>query len=144
MTTTTAAQPTSAPSRMATTRRAALHYLEMSAAMGAGMILFVPPIQWGLAAAGWSNAAERADVRAMIMATAMAVAMAGWMLIRRHGRAEVTEMTAAMYLPFVALLLPYRVGALSGDGLMVLGHVLMMSAMAVVVYRHRHHHTRRH
>ncbi|WP_280365338.1 hypothetical protein [Nocardia wallacei] len=126
------------------TRRALLHYLEMTAAMGIGMAVFGPLVRWGFAAAGWSAVFERADFRAMIMATEMAVAMAAWMLVRRHGFAEVAEMTAAMYVPFAVLLAPYWAGILSGAGLMILGHVLMLIAMAVVVYRHRLTHTGRH
>lgn len=139
MTTTTATRATSDTSR-SITRRAVLHYLEMAAAMGLGMAILDPLLRWGLTAAGWGAALERTDARAMIMATEMAVAMAGWMLIRRHGRPEVAEMTAAMYVPFLALLVPYWTGILSGELLMILGHILMMVAMAVVVYRHRHHH----
>jgi hypothetical protein len=51
----------------------------------------------------------------------------------------------AMYLPFVALFVPLWLGVLSPTGLMVLGHVLMLFAMAAVMWRRRdeyasHHH----
>ncbi|WP_199432869.1 hypothetical protein [Qaidamihabitans albus] len=127
------------PPRSAT-RRAVRHYVEMSIAMGLGMAILGPLVRWGFAAAGWSAAFGHPDLRAMIMATEMAVAMAGWMWFRGHGRAFVTEMTAAMYLPFVVLLVPYWAGILSGGGLMAAGHALMLAAMAASVYRHRHEH----
>lgn len=142
--TTTFDTHTRSTSSRSSTRRAWLHYLEMTAAMGIGMAILGPLVRWGVTAAGWSAAFERTDARAMIMATEMAVAMAAWMLVRRHGYGEVAEMTAAMYLPFVVLLAPYWAGMLSAAGLMILGHVLMLIAMAVVVYRHRLHHTGRH
>ena len=41
-----------------------------------------------------------------------------------------------MYLPFVALLVPYWLGAISGGTLMVAGHVVMFPLMlAAMVWR---------
>ncbi|TKG72895.1 hypothetical protein [Prauserella endophytica] len=129
------------PSRsLSVTRRAVLHYLEMSAAMGLGMAILGPLVRWGLGAAGWSAVFEYTDVRAMIMATEMAVAMAAWMLVRGHSLPAVAEMTAAMYVPFVVLLVPYWAGLISGGALMGVGHAVMFVAMAWLVYRRRHEH----
>lgn len=115
-----------------TTRRGALrfglHYLEMVVAMVAGMVLLGP--LWDLAAPGLT---DRANVAALVMATDMAVGMAAWMRVRGHGWAGIAEMSAAMYLPFVVLLVPFWLGAVSGGTLMTVGHVLMLPLMAVAM-----------
>jgi hypothetical protein len=123
-----------------TTRRGALrfglHYLEMVVAMVAGMVLLGP--LWDLAAPGLT---DRADVAALVMATDMAVGMAAWMRVRGHGWAGIAEMSAAMYLPFVVLLVPFWLGAVSGGTLMTVGHVLMLPLMAVAMLWRRCDHT---
>jgi flagellar biosynthetic protein FliP len=45
-------------------------------------------------------------------------------------------MDAVMYLSFVVFFPAYWVGPLSGDGLLVVGHIVMLPAMAVVILRH--------
>ena len=115
--------------------RFALHYVEMVVAMFVGRVALAP--LWSLAVPGLS-AAPAAD--AMVMATNMAVGMGVWMKIRRHAWRPIVEMSAAMYLPFVALLVPYWLGVLSGHGLMMLGHVLMFPAMlAAMLWRRSSH-----
>jgi flagellar biosynthetic protein FliP len=104
------------------------HYAEMAAAMLIGMVALHPlwPSSW----------LERPDVGALVMATNMTVAMTAAMLLRRHSWPRIAEMAAVMYLPFVALLAPYRLGVLSGTGLMVAGHVVMFPLMlAAMVWR---------
>jgi hypothetical protein len=104
------------------------HYAEMVAAMIIGMVALGPlwPSAW----------LERADVGALLMATDMTVAMVLAMALRRHAWPRIAEMAAAMYLPFVALLVPYWLGALSGTALMVAGHVIMFPLMlAAMVWR---------
>jgi hypothetical protein len=46
-------------------------------------------------------------------------------------------MAVAMYAPFLVLFPPLWLGVLSVSGLMVLGHVLMLLAIAVVMLRRR-------
>jgi hypothetical protein len=104
------------------------HYLEMVAAMVVGMVALAPlwPQAW----------LARADVDAVVMATNMTVAMVAWMRIRRHSWPRTLEMAAVMYLPFLALLVPYWLGLLSGTALMVAGHVIMFPLMlAAMVWR---------
>ena len=110
--------------------RFALHYVEMVVAMFVGMFALAPL---------WPPfASPAADT--MVMATNMAVGMAVWMAIRRHPWRNIVEMSAAMYLPFVVLLVPYWLGALSGGGLMTLGHILMFPAMmAAMLWRRDSH-----
>ncbi|WP_372665365.1 hypothetical protein [Amycolatopsis kentuckyensis] len=104
------------------------HYVEMVAAMLIGMVALHPlwPQAW----------LERADVDALVMATNMTSAMTAAMLLRRHSWPRIAEMAAAMYLPFVALLVPFWLGAISGGTLMIAGHVVMFPLMlAAMVWR---------
>ncbi|MEU7785328.1 hypothetical protein [Amycolatopsis sp. NPDC049159] len=122
---TTAETPRSTTRKLA---RFAGHYVEMVVAMLIGMVALAPlwPSAW----------LDRADVEALVMATDMTVAMVLAMALRRHSWPRIAEMAAAMYLPFVALLVPYWLGALSGTALMVAGHVLMVPLMlAAMVWR---------
>jgi flagellar biosynthetic protein FliP len=121
---------TTAPPRTATRKLARFtgHYVEMVAAMIIGMMAL-----GALWPAAWL---ERADVDAIVMATDMTVAMVLVMALRRHSWPRIAEMSAAMYLPFLALLVPYWLGAVSGTTLMVAGHVIMFPLMlAAMVWR---------
>jgi hypothetical protein len=104
------------------------HYLEMVVAMLAGMLA----LGWleGLVAPGLSLPTELA---VLLMATNMSLGMAVWMRVRRHAWRAVAEMSAAMYVPFALLLVPFWTGLLDGGGLMLWGHVLMLPAMALVM-----------
>ena len=86
---------------------------------------------------GWTAVFE---VHVLIMATDMAIGMAAWMAVRRHSTAMIAEMCAAMYVPFLALLVPYWLGAVSAGVVMTAGHLLMLPAMAVPLLRRRHEH----
>jgi flagellar biosynthetic protein FliP len=101
------------------------HYVEMVAAMIIGMVVLDPlwPAEW----------MARVDVHAIVMATDMTIAMALWMGVRRHSWPRIVEMCAVMYLPFVALLVPYSLGVLTGSALMVAGHVIMFPLMLVAM-----------
>ncbi|MGW5744818.1 hypothetical protein [Amycolatopsis sp. NPDC003861] len=104
------------------------HYVEMVVAMLVGMVALAPlwPSAW----------LDRPDVDALVMATNMTVAMVLAMALRRHSWPRIAEMAAVMYLPFVALLVPYWLGAISGMTLMVAGHVIMFPLMlAAMVWR---------
>jgi hypothetical protein len=121
---------------MTETRRFALHYLEMVIAMFIGMGVFAPLWHLVFNAFG-SNAMERTDVMAMSMATNMVIGMSLWMWLRGHSAAPIAEMAVAMYLPFVALLVPLWLGAISGTVLMIAGHVLMFGTMLLAMLRRR-------
>ncbi len=97
------------------------HYAEMLLAMAVGMMLLAPL---------WHPLGiERADLHALTMAADMTIGMAVWMRVRRHRWRPIAEMSVAMVAPFVLLLPPLWAGALSAEGLFVLGHVLMLAAM---------------
>ena len=71
-----------------------------------------------------------ADVGVLVMATNMAIGMGAWMRFRGHSWRGIAEMSAAMYVPFVVLLVPFWAGAIGEHTLMTWGHVLMLPAMA--------------
>ncbi|TWP51138.1 hypothetical protein FKR81_16055 [Lentzea tibetensis] len=87
---------------------------------------------------------QRPDVAAFVAATGMTVAMTVWMLHRGHGWARVVEMAAAMYLPYLVLLVPHWLGFLPGEHVVMGGHVLMLPAMAFAMLAHREEYSRHH
>lgn len=110
--------------------------------MGVGMAGLGP--LWRLAFPGIT---DRIDVMALIMATDMTVAMVAWMAFRKHSWPSIAEMAAAMFVPFLVMLVPYWFGAVSGGVVMIWGHALMMVAMLLAMLRrrdeysgHHHHH----
>jgi hypothetical protein len=124
-----------------TDRRFVRHFLEMLVAMIVGMALLMP--LWGLA--GLPVLGPYPELHALWMATTMTVGMSAWMAFRRHSWPAIAEMALAMYVPFVLLFLPYWAGVLSGEGVILAGHVLMLPAMVLAMLRrpaeytgHRH------
>lgn len=114
----------------ATNRGFVVHYLQMLAAMIAGMVVLGPlPMLVGDGAG--------TEAHALLMATSMTAGMAAWMAWRRHPWPGITEMGLAMYLAFAVLFPLHWLGALAAQGLIVLGHVLMLPAMAVAMLRRR-------
>jgi hypothetical protein len=124
-----------------TDRQFVRHFLEMLVAMIVGMALLMP--LWGLA--GLPGLGPYPELHALWMATTMTVGMSAWMAFRRHSWPAIAEMALAMYVPFVLLFLPYWAGVLSGEGVILAGHVLMLPAMVLAMLRrpaeytgHRH------
>lgn len=115
------------------------HYLEMVAVMVVGMLTLLPLADAAAAAAGVSWAASP-EVEAMVMATAMAVPMAGWMILRGHCAAAAFEMSLAMYGGFVAFFPLLWSGMIDRGALLGLGHVAMLLLMALVMVRRPHPH----
>ena len=109
------------------------HYLEMVVAMFAGMVAL-----GALEAELWPGLSDRTDVGVLVMATNMSIGMAAWMKVRRHSWRATAEMSASMYLPFVALLVPFWAGAVGADAVMAWGHVLMFPAMALAMVLRPH------
>ena len=117
--------------RSAVTKRAfVVHYLQMLAAMIAGMVV-LGPLSMLL------GDGARPEVQALLMATWMTAGMAAWMAWRRHPWPGIVEMGLAMYLAFVVLFPLYWLGQLSPDGLILVGHVLMLPAMVIAMLRRR-------
>ena len=112
-----------------TDRRFVVHYLHMLAAMIVGMVL-LGPLSMLVGPVG-------VEADALLMATSMTAGMAAWMAWRRHTWPAVAEMSLAMYASFAVLLPAYWLGALSGSGVILAGHVLMLPAMALAMLHRR-------
>ncbi|MET7709705.1 hypothetical protein [Micromonospora sp. NPDC005413] len=119
-------------------RRLLWHLGEMALAMIAGMLLLGPVWDAVGGVSGFAGSLGRPDVAALVMATNMTVGMTVWMRYRAHRWPAVGEMAAAMYVPFLLLLVPFWAGLLDGDALLLGGHLLMIPAMVLVAVRHRH------
>jgi hypothetical protein len=122
-------------------RRFVGHYLEIVVAAVAGMVVLGPAESMLLNPIGWAEVVANSEAATLVMATNMTVAAAAWMRFRGHGWAAIAEMAVAMYAPFVVLFPPLWLGVLSATGLMVLGHVLMLLAIATAMLRRRHQYT---
>jgi hypothetical protein len=105
------------------------HYLEMVVAMLVGMAAF-----GALEDLVWPALTARPDVGVLVMATNMSLGMGAWMRYRGHSWRGIAEMSASMYAPFLVLLVPFWAGTLGEHDLMTWGHVLMLPAMALVMY----------
>jgi hypothetical protein len=109
------------------------HYLEMVVAMVVGMVALGPV--WSLV---WPGLSAHVAADALVMATDMAIGMGAWMRFRGHSWSAIAAMSAAMYLPFVVLLLPLWAGLITGGTLLTAGHVLMLPTMALAMLWQRH------
>ena len=136
------------------TRAFARHYLEMVAAMFAGMVAFGLPTAAALSAAGssWSAVERDAPALALLgMGVAMTVGMVAWMRHRGHAWQPCAEMSASMLVPTAGVVAVLAAGVVTDFGaLMMAEHVVMLPAMlAVMLLRreeysgHHHHHHRR-
>lgn len=116
-------------------RRFVRHFIEMVVAMFVGMAVLGGLVSLFCAVTGHEDLFEHAGASAPIMATNMTVGMAAWMRYRGHAWARIAEMAAAMYVPLVALIVPFWFGVLSGGALLGGMHVLMFPAMWLVMAR---------
>jgi hypothetical protein len=114
-------------------RRFARHYLEMIAAMVAGMVVLGPAESVAFGPIGWAHLRADSEIHSLIMATNMTVAMTVWMRCRRHRWASIGEMAGAMYGSFLVFFPLLWLGVLSATGLMVAGHAVMPFAMAAAM-----------
>ena len=106
------------------------HYLEMLVAMGIGMVVLGPLSMRVVHHAGPAG-------EMLLMATTMVVGMTAWMACRRHAWSAIVEMSAAMYASVGVLLPFYWLGSPGTKVLMILGHGLMLLAMAIVMLHRR-------
>ncbi|MET7638446.1 hypothetical protein [Streptomyces sp. NPDC005438] len=115
----------------------ARHYLEMLAAMGAGMVVFGLLGRGALDALGAGPPRGGPEVAALEMAAYMSAGMVLWMRYRDHGWAGTLEMTAAMFASALVFFPALWLGLVSGHGLMMGEHLLMLPLMAAVMWRRR-------
>jgi uncharacterized membrane protein YfcA len=116
------------------------HLGEMTVAMMLGMAVLGAAVQFALTAAGLDSDApplDSAPVSALIMAFNMSVPMVWWMRRRGHSWPYAMEMAAAMFVPVVALTPGFWLGLISGDGLSMIQHAIMLPSMVVVMLRRR-------
>ena len=118
------------------------HALEMFVAMTVGLVLLAPVWVAALERIGLSDSLTRPALDSLIAATDMAIAMTIWMLYRGHGRARVAEMAVAMFVPYLVLLVPYWLGLLPGEDVVMGGHTLMIPAMAIAMLARRDEYAR--
>lgn len=126
--------PTTARRVPVRSRRATVwHFVRQSLEMVVAMLIAMVVLGL-LQQLAWPSLNFYSAVGVMVMAVNMALGMGGWMRVRGHSWRGIAEMSAAMYLPFVALLVPYLTGSLDGGELMVWGHLLMFPSMALAMY----------
>lgn len=116
------------------------HLGEMTVVMIAGMAVLGGSLRAAVAAAGVDYAAARLRwpaLFALVMAFTMSAPMAWWMRRRGHDRGYTAEMSAAMFVPVLALIPPLWFGVISAETLSAIQHAVMLPSMIVVMLRHR-------
>jgi flagellar biosynthetic protein FliP len=84
-----------------------------------------------------AGAGAGVELQALLMATSMSVGMTALMVWHRSPVSSIVEMCLAMYVSFAVLLPAHWLGLLSGEAVIVLGHVVMLPMMAAVMLRRR-------
>ena len=115
------------------------YYVETVVAMVVGMALLALPSRLI-----WPGLRDHPTPHALVMLASMAIGMAAWMAIRRHSRAMIVEMSAAMVAPFVILLAPLAAGAITAHTVTTAGHLLMFLTMLAAMLLRREHYTHHH
>jgi hypothetical protein len=112
------------------------HFLEMLVAMILGMAVLGILVSSLFALLGHATLYHYAALRALLMASYMTIGMGLWMRHRCHSWNRIREMGAAMFAPFLVLLVPFWLGFISGAVLLAAGHLLMILAMlGAMLYR---------
>ena len=119
------------------TRHFIRHYLEMIAAMIAGMVVLGIPGEGLLQLIGSSTPELQEDAPAialLAMATIMTIPMVALMRYRGHAWRPCWEMSASMFIPTFGVIAALGAGV-SDDfmGLMMIEHVAMLPAMLVAM-----------
>jgi hypothetical protein len=114
--------------------RFGLHLLEMCAAMCLGVALLNLPALTLARAAGYPDpVTDLPEIAALIVAFNMAAPMALWMRVRRHHWRCIAEMSAAMFIEALVLIVAATVGVFPRESLVAWQHSLMLPAMVVVM-----------
>jgi flagellar biosynthetic protein FliP len=71
------------------------------------------------------------------MALNMSIGMVVWMRHRGHGWPGTLEMAGAMFAPAIALFPLLWLGAITGESLLALEHIVMLPLIYVVMLRRR-------
>jgi len=116
------------------------HLGEMTVVMMLGMAVLGVPSELAFDAAGIDYdriELEWPTVPALVMAFNMSAPMVWWMRRRGHSWSYTMEMAAAMFIPVLTLTPVLWLGLLSGDGLSMIQHAVMIPSMLVVMLRRR-------
>ena len=138
----TLAQPTTAaqPRRHGSWRNWSLHLAEMMIAMVAGMVVLGGALEGLLSLAGAGLSDASATVTASVMAFNMTVPMVWWMRYRGHARRHNVEMAGSMIVPTAIVIALHWLGAVAGDSVLLIQHVVMIPAMVgVMLARFEHY-----
>jgi Cu2+-exporting ATPase len=113
------------------------HLVEMVIAMMVGMVALGAPLKAILVAQGYPDGLKPyPELSALAMTLEMTVAMAAWMLFRRHRLAIVAEMSGAMVAPAVVIVGLCLLHVLPSSSAPPLSDIGMYGAMlSVMVYR---------
>jgi hypothetical protein len=130
-------------------RHFARHYAEMVIAMLLGMVVLGIPVEGVLRSLGsdWSRLTDQAPAAMLaLMAMTMTVPMAAWMRFRGHRWQPTLEMSAAMVIPTLAVILMLGTGAVTDIGVLFgFEHVAMfggmLAAMLLRLDEYTGHHT---
>ena len=112
------------------------HLLEMTVAMMVGMFAYALLVGSFLAASGSTLEEARVgqpELFALGMATGMSVPMVAWMRHQGHTWRNGLEMSAAMFVPALLLIICYEMGAVSADSICPVACAAMIPAMAVAM-----------
>jgi hypothetical protein len=112
------------------------HFLEMTGAMMVGMFVYGALVAGLMAAAGSDLESARLgqpELFALGMAFGMSVPMVAWMRRRGHDWSSAAEMSAAMFVPVAALIVCYRLQAVSADSVCPIACAAMIPAMLVAM-----------
>jgi hypothetical protein len=131
------ARPSDASAMSTSTRHFIRHYLEMIAAMIAGMVVIGIPAEGALHLIGSSSSDLQADAPAIAllgMATMMTIPMVALMRYRGHSWRPCWEMSASMFIPTFGVIAMLATG-ISDDfmGLMMIEHAAMLPAMLLAM-----------
>jgi flagellar biosynthetic protein FliP len=131
------AGPSDASPMSTSTRHFIRHYLEMIAAMIAGMVVLGIPGEGALHLIGSSSSQLQDDAPAvalLAMATIMTIPMVALMRYRGHAWRPCWEMSASMFIPTFGAIAALGTG-ISDDfmGMMMLEHAAMLPAMLVAM-----------
>jgi deazaflavin-dependent oxidoreductase (nitroreductase family) len=101
------------------------------------MAIFGAAVSAVFALLGHGNLLHYAALRGFSMTIYMVVGMGLWMRHRGHGWASVTEMSAAMMVPYLLLVGPFTAGILAKGTFLGAMHVLMLPCMYVAMIHRR-------
>ena len=118
------------------TRRFALHYVEMVAVMFAGMFALAMPVDALINAVGGNSSKLSPAMSVFVMALDMTLPMIAWMRYRGHSWRPNLEMAGSMMGPAFAAMVLIWMDVASRMGAMMLEHGGMLACMlAVMLYR---------